>query len=262
MRIVYDASARANNCAPSLNEYLETGPPLQNQLWSVLVRNRFCPVAIAGDLKQAFLQIRIREGDRDAVRFHWLKDLTTKQVEVFRFTRVLFGLAPSPFLLAAVIKEHLQKCRAANPEVVEEIERSLYVDDLIGGGETIKEALKLKETAKSIFKEATFELHKWHSSLPALEVETPSPGEEQSYAKQQLGLKEGESKLLGIPWEKKRDLIQVNFAAPTAQATKRGILGKVARIYDPLGLASPVTLSGKVLYRDACDSGTHLCHAI
>ena len=254
MRIVYDASAKANNCAPSLNECLETGPPLQNQLWSVLVRNRFCPVAIAGDLKQAFLQIRIREGDRDAVRFHWLKDLTTKQMGVFRFTRVLFGLAPSPFLLAAVIKEHLQKCRAANPTVVEEIERSLYVDDLIGGGETVKEALELKETAKSIFKEATFELHKWHSSVPALEVETPLPREEQSYAKQQLGVKEGESKLLGIPWEKKRDLIQVNFAAPTAQATKRGILGKVARIYDPLGLASPVTLSGKVLYRDACDS--------
>ena len=28
---------------------------------------------------------------------------------------------------------------------------------------------------------------------------------------------------------------------------------KVARVYDPLGIASPVTLSGKVLYRDACD---------
>ena len=40
----------------------------------------------------------------------------------------------------------------------------------------------------------------------------------------------------------------------TAELTKRGILGKVAKIYDPLGLASPVTLSGKMLYRDACDT--------
>ena len=40
----------------------------------------------------------------------------------------------------------------------------------------------------------------------------------------------------------------------TAEPTKRGILGKVAKIYDPLGLASPVTLSGKMLYRDACDT--------
>ena len=40
----------------------------------------------------------------------------------------------------------------------------------------------------------------------------------------------------------------------TAEPTKRGILGKVAKIYDPLGLASPVTLSGKMLFRDACDT--------
>ena len=37
MRIVYDASARASGQTPSLNECLETGPPLQNQLWDVLV---------------------------------------------------------------------------------------------------------------------------------------------------------------------------------------------------------------------------------
>ena len=29
---------------------------------------------VAGDLKQAFLQIRLRKSDRDALRFHWLKD--------------------------------------------------------------------------------------------------------------------------------------------------------------------------------------------
>lgn len=97
VRIVYDASARASEKTPSLNECLETGPPLQNQLWSVLVRNRFHPVAIAGDIKQAFLQVRIRKEDRDAMRFHWLKDLATKQTETLRFTRALFGLAPSPF---------------------------------------------------------------------------------------------------------------------------------------------------------------------
>ena len=81
MRIVYDASAKASASSPSMNECLQTGPPLQNQLWSVLTRNRFRPVAIAGDLKQAFLQVRVRRADRDALRFHWLKDLKTKQVE-------------------------------------------------------------------------------------------------------------------------------------------------------------------------------------
>ena len=255
IRIVYDASARANASAPSLNECLEIGPPLQDQLWNVLIRNRFYPVAIAGDLKQAFLQIRVRREDRDALRFHWIKDLASKQVETLRFTRVLFGLAPSPFLLAAVIKEHLQRYKMVNPELVEEIERSMYVDDLISGGETTKQALEIKMTATTIFGEATFKLHKRHSNNRELEVETATSDEEsQSYAKQQLETRKGESKLLEVPWDKVKDEIQVSFPISTAEPTKRGILGKVAKIYDPLGLASPVTLSGKMLYRDACDT--------
>ena len=69
IRIVYDASARVNASVPSLNECLEIGPSLQNQLWNVLVRYRFYLVAIACDLKQ------------DALRFHRIKDMASKQVE-------------------------------------------------------------------------------------------------------------------------------------------------------------------------------------
>ena len=51
LRIVYDASARAHSEAPSLNDCLNAGPPLQNRLWDVLVRMRFHPVALTGDLQ-------------------------------------------------------------------------------------------------------------------------------------------------------------------------------------------------------------------
>ena len=103
LRIVYDASARAFDKAPSLNDCLHTGPPLQNQLWSVMVRARFHPVLTTGDMRQAFLQVRIHTQDRDAMRFHWIADLETRRVETLRFTRALFGLSSSPFLLGGVI---------------------------------------------------------------------------------------------------------------------------------------------------------------
>ena len=105
------------------------------------------------------------------------------------------------------------------------------------------------------FQLSTFKLHKWNSNNRELEVETATSDEEsQSYAKQQLETRKGESKLLEVPWDKVKDEIQVSFPISTAEPTKRGILGKVAKIYDPLGLASPVTLSGKMLFRDACDA--------
>ena len=36
--------------------------------------------------------------------------------------------------------------------------------------------------------------------------------------------------------------------------TKRGILAKLAKIYDPLRLVSPETLSGKLIFREVCDT--------
>ena len=60
--IVYDGSARNDNKAPSMNECLRAGPPLQNQ--------RFHLVELKEDLKQAFLEVRIREEDRNVMRFH------------------------------------------------------------------------------------------------------------------------------------------------------------------------------------------------
>ena len=151
LRVVYDASARAHSGAPSLNECLNPGPPLQNQLWSVLVRVRIHPVVIAGDLKQAFLQVRIREIDRDALRFHWLKDVNSQTVEALRFTRALFGLTCSPFILGGVVKHLLESCREKYPEIVREIGKSLYVDDLISGGPTQAKAETIKSASMEIF---------------------------------------------------------------------------------------------------------------
>ena len=78
-RIVFVASAKANDKCKSLNDCLETaGLPLQNILWEVLVRNRLKPNAFAGDPKKAFLQIRIRPENPDVLRFHWVKEETSE----------------------------------------------------------------------------------------------------------------------------------------------------------------------------------------
>ena len=62
----------------------------------------------------------------------------------------------------------------------------------------------MKNTAVAIVGEAGFELHKWHSNEQTLESEANSEQEDEkedeSYAKEQLGVKPGETKMLGLPW--------------------------------------------------------------
>ena len=106
-----------------------------------LVRMRFHPVLITGDLQQAFRQVLIKKEVRDALRFHW-KTSEHSVVEVLTFTRALFGLMPSPFFLMRVIECHLETWESCMSHLVAELRKSMYVDDLINGKPTVPEAKK------------------------------------------------------------------------------------------------------------------------
>ena len=169
LRVVYDASARAGPNVPSLNDCLYPGPPLQNRLWDVLVKQRSHPVVVTGDIAKAFLQVRIREEERDALRFHW-RTHNDQPVETYRFTRALFGLTSSPFLLGGVIEAHLDTWVDRYSDEIDLLRRSLYVDDLLTGGSSVDEAEQRKEFAIKVMADATFTLHKWNSNESSLEA--------------------------------------------------------------------------------------------
>ncbi|XP_068690696.1 uncharacterized protein [Montipora foliosa] len=110
----------------------------------------------------------VKKEERDAIRFHW-QTSQRFEIEVLRFTPALFGLVPSPFLLGEVIECHLETWERRMPELVAELRKRLYVDDLISWKPTLREARELKEGAISIFADAKFYLHKWHSNVAELE---------------------------------------------------------------------------------------------
>ena len=70
-RIVFDASSHEKG-APSLNDTLEMGPNLLPEIFATLLRFRLNPMAIVGDIQQAFLQLQLDE-DRDLTRFFWYR---------------------------------------------------------------------------------------------------------------------------------------------------------------------------------------------
>ena len=79
------------------------------------------------------------------------------EIEILRFTRVVFGLTSSPFLLNRVITRHLESMEPRYPELVAEIRKSLYVDDLITGAPTNDEARELKQDSIKTFDDANFD---------------------------------------------------------------------------------------------------------
>ena len=102
--MVFDASAKPNPLARSVNECMYKGPPLQPLLWDILIRARMAPNLLIGDIQQAFLQVGLKPKDRDAFRFVF--ELIDGTEEQFRFTRIPFGAEASPFLLGATLQHH------------------------------------------------------------------------------------------------------------------------------------------------------------
>ncbi|CAL1262171.1 unnamed protein product, partial [Larinioides sclopetarius] len=108
VRVVFDASSHAKDQF-SLNDCLHTGHNLLPNLFNLLVHFRINKFAVIADLEKAFLQIQIKKEDRDFTRFFWIDNTEDKEVDIYRMTRVLFGVCSSPFLLAATIKYHLKR---------------------------------------------------------------------------------------------------------------------------------------------------------
>ncbi|GFS71082.1 uncharacterized protein NPIL_144021 [Nephila pilipes] len=77
-----------------------------------------------------------------------------------RFNRVNFGVSSSPFLLAAMIRHHIEKYKHEFPDTVELLDRSFYVDDLISGGNEFQEALQTSRRAKYTMEAAGMDLKK------------------------------------------------------------------------------------------------------
>ena len=142
MHIVYDASAKTSRSQLSLNEALYRGPVLATNLIGLLLRFQSHRIAITSDIEKAFLQVGLRERDRDATPFLWLKTTQstslTDNVQAYRFTRLPFGLICSPFLLAATDRHHLA---TAGTPTAQFIQDNIYVDNVIGGAPTTPDAV-------------------------------------------------------------------------------------------------------------------------
>ncbi|XP_066926364.1 uncharacterized protein [Clytia hemisphaerica] len=253
VRIVYDASAKANNNELfSLNECLEAGPPLNTDLFEILLRFRTDKVAIVGDIEKAFLHIKLNNEQRDLTRFLWFKNsdkidfknFEANEIVEYRMCRVLFGINASPFVLNATLQHHIRTANDA--EFENNLIKSLHVDDLTTSKRTVAEAEEFVEKTKEHLSKASFNLRKFQSNSKELESKLQS-----KYGETENPTVMGKTKVLGVTWDKESDELCFQLKSlASLKPTKRNVLRALASIYDPLGLINPIVLTLKLYFRN------------
>ena len=268
VRIVYDASAKVAG-SPSLNDCLLKGPKFNQLIFDILVRFRAYKFALTADLEKAFLMVSVEEADRNVLRFIWVDDpfKDYPEFKIYRFTRVVFGVSSSPFLLNATIRAHLEKYLESNETIVHKLLDSTYVDDIISGGQSEDEVLDHYSQAKMIFREGGFNLRKFqtNSSLVQARIDasedTGSPQSELTYSETTFGTTphsqaEG-TKVLGVLWNPEDDRLTFDITGIAKIAfdlvpTKRNLVSLIGKCYDPLGFLSPMIVRFKMLFQKLC----------
>ena len=142
VRPVFNASSK-NNQNISLNDNILCGPKTQESINKLSILMRLKPIVILADLQKMFHSIGYLEepdvqtgleNNRDVFRILWSDD-PNDQPEIYRWVKVVFGVAISPFLANAVV-EHHQRQLVENSEDENEVEaaelllKSMYVDNI------------------------------------------------------------------------------------------------------------------------------------
>lgn len=265
MRIVHDAAAKTKGV--SLNDHLLRGPDLLQSLPGVLMRFRQHRVAVSADIKEMFMQVKVRPEDRDALRYLWRGSRRDeKPPEEYRMTSLIFGATCSPAIAIFVknINANSEQWRAdARSAVI----RSHYVDDFIHSERTEDAAIAIATEVHKIHNAAHYELRQWSSNSQQV-IDALDPG---ATPKTEVELDaEQTERVLGLIWKPRTDELTFNLnlarlppsILEKSHPTKRETLKILMSLFDPLGLASPVTVRAKQILQEIWRRGTDWDQAI
>ena len=257
LRVVFDPASPFHGV--SLNSFLYKGPGLIGNLLGVLLRFREEHVAFSGDISKMFLQILLPEEDTHVHRFLWRNLDATREPTTYALQRVTFGDKPSPDMASFVMLKMAEKNEKECPRAATILKRDRYVDDLIHSCPTTDEAAKSMEELDKVLATGSFEIKEWLcSSSTEKACESDQPRQEsvnESVPESSTSIVnldgEEENKTLGVVWNPRTDVI--SFASREVKVeilTKRTVLSNISKLYDPLGLASPVTIKARIALQD------------
>ena len=246
VRLVWDSAASYGGV--SLNKELLSGPDINTQLFTVLTRFRKHDIAFTADVEAMFYAFHLEAEDRDFTRFFWWKDNDpSKEIVTYRANRHIFGNTSSPSLANIGLRFAVLNSKHTTEDAQSFVFKNFYMDDGCGSASSPEQAIKvLKDTVASL-QNFNIRLHKIASNSPTV-IEAFPDSEIADGASRDFNHSEN-FRTLGVEWNSKTDRFAVRTNVPTKPFTKRGVLATINSIFDPLGFASPIVLSGRLLQR-------------
>ncbi|XP_055633643.1 uncharacterized protein LOC129773985 [Toxorhynchites rutilus septentrionalis] len=219
IRVVFDGSVK-NFTGYSLIDALLVGPVVQDDLLSIILRFR---TFLVGDIAKMYRQVLIHPNDTSLQRILWRFD-AADPIETYELLTVTYGLSPSSFLATRTLQQLAVDEGREYSLGAPALQQNFYVDDFIGGAQSVEEAVQLRTELSELLAKGCFELRKWASNQLSVLSGLTS---EQIGTQSAIKFNDNEMvKALGITWEPETDNLRFDskIFQRNSPPTKRSIL--------------------------------------
>lgn len=250
LRVVFNASSKTRN-QKSLNDILMTGPNLQNDLRSILLRFMMFKYAFMADIEKHFRQVKVHPDDWDLLRIlFW--DETGEVIEIL-LTTVTYGTICAPYQAIRVLVQAAIDEGTEYPLAVKALS-DFYMDNEMSGADSIEELIEIQCQINQVLAKAGMKLRKFAANDERLLSHIPI---EDRDILGTISNHENSVSALGLVWNPASDKFSFNVPDIETQAvwTKRKILTQLRKIFDPLGWIGPVTVLGDLIIQKSWTEG-------
>ncbi|XP_059217400.1 uncharacterized protein LOC131994647 [Stomoxys calcitrans] len=245
VRVVFNASRRTSS-GKSLNDVLYTGPTLQSDLMTLILRWRLYKYVFTGDIEKMYRQILVHEDDIEFQRILF-RPYPASPIRDYALKTVTFGVNCAPYLAIRTLIQLAQDSAESFPQAADIIRKETYVDDVLSGAHDPASAIDSLRQLIEMLKSGGFPFKKITSNFPQILNSVPS---ENVLDSKFLKFHEtSDTKTLGIQWNALEDKFSYRIDPPpkTLSITKRQILSKVSKLFDPAGWISPIIIQAKIM---------------
>ena len=262
-RLVYDASSRTPG-GESLNDILARGMNKLGKLLHLLVKFRYGNFAFSADVQMAYNNLKLDPAFYKYQQYLWKEGLTAEEEAISMVViTVIYGVRPAGNLTIAGFQKIVEAAKELGGQYMVgalALELCSYMDDIFSAHGTRAGRDEAADGLKKV-------LHLGSMSVKAITKSGESPPEDVTADGTTVGV-------VGYKWSTADDRMKLDIkpltltktkrgqpgdpiegeleTALTAKFTKRVLAGRVASVFDPLGLCTPITAQLKVDMSVAC----------
>lgn len=126
-----------------------TGPRIQADLFSIIVRFRKHKVVLTADIEKMYEQIKINEADRKFQRIVW-RSQPQEPLRHYKLQTARYGTTSASYLATRYLKQLAIENEFKFPVIDRTISGDFYMDDLLTGAEDDTSATDIKKPLETI----------------------------------------------------------------------------------------------------------------